>query len=251
MSVDIIDLEEVVEKWAWNSYKKTCSGKPLTLENSRMDINWSAVSFVPENPIYSTDGAVEPQSHVIFKSVFRNDSAIEQSHSFKTERQTTATCTSSLTKGCTKGFNVGLTLAAPGDVAKASVGFEKGFSIANAKETSDQKTLTWATEGSLTVRPNSTLTAEMQIKEKRCKYTFKSKVAINGRVIVTIYNRRENNALAMAVMGDIKEVLADDSSLDKISVEGKTVYIALEGKCEFQFGIEQQIKCYPVDEEDE
>jgi hypothetical protein len=75
----------------------------------------------------------------------------------KTERQTTATCTSSLTKGCTKGFNVGLTLAAPGDVAEASVGFEKGFSIENAKETSDQKTLTWATEGSLTVKAKSTL----------------------------------------------------------------------------------------------
>ena len=245
MSVEIIDLEEVVETWAWNAYKEACTGTPLTLANSRIDINWSAVSFVPEKPTYSTVGNVQPKSHVIFKSVFRNDSDTEQSHSLKTERQTTATCTSSLTKGCTKGFNVGLTLAAPGDVAEASVGFEKGFSIENAKETSDQKTLTWATEGSLTVKPKSTLTAELQIIEKQYRYTFNSKVAINGRVTVSIYNRKENNNFIMSVMGDMKEILVDDGKVKKIDTKGKTAYIALDGKCEFQFGIEQQIKCYP------
>ena len=244
MSVDIIDLEEVVETWAWNSYNRTRSGKALKLKDTRMDINWSAVSFVPEKPTYSTVGNVQPKSHVIFKSVFRNDSDIEQSHSLKTERQTTATCTSSLTKGCTKGFNVGLTLAAPGDVAKASVGFEKGFSIENAKETSDQKTLTWAAEGSLTVKPKSTLTAELQITEKQYRYTFSSKVAINGRVTVSIHNRKENNNFIMSVMGDIKEILVDDIKIPKIETKGKTAYIALNGKCEFQFGIEQQLRCY-------
>jgi hypothetical protein len=244
MSVDIIDLEEVVETWAWNSYTKTSLSKALKLEDIRMDINWSAVSFVPEKPKYSTVGNVQPKSHVIFKSVFRNDSDIEQSHSLKTERQTTATCTSSLTKGCTKGFNVGLTLAAPGGVAEASVGFERGFSIENAIETSDQKTLTWATEGSLTVKPKSTLTAELQITEKQCTYTFSSKVAINGRVTVSIYNKKENNNFIMSVMGDIKEILVVENKISNIKPNDKTAYIALDGKCEFRYGIEQQLRCY-------
>ena len=244
MSVDIIDLEEVVETWAWDAYNKTCSGKALKLKDTRMDINWSAVSFVPEKPTYTTVENVQPKSHVIFKSVFRNDSDIEQSHSLKTERQTTATCTSSLTKGCTKGFNLGLTLAAPGDVAEASVGFEKGFSIENAKETSDQKTLTWAAEGSLTVKPKSTLTAVLQIIEQQYKYTFSSKVAINGRVTVSIHNKKENNNFIMSVMGDITEILVADAKIPKIDTEGKTAYIPLNGKCEFQFGIEQQLRCY-------
>ena len=242
MSADIIDLEEVVETWAWISYKATSSGKTLKLEDTRMDINWSAVSFVPEKPTYSPVVIMEPKSQVIFKSVFQNDSDTEQSHSLKTERQTTATCTSSLTKGCTKGFNVGLTLAAPGNVAEASVGFEKGFSIENAKETSDQKTLTWATEGSLTVKPKSILIAELKIKEKQYKYTFSSKVAIYGRVTVSIYNEKENNNFIMSVMGDIKEILV--KKIPEIETLGKTAYIVLDGKCEFQFGIEQQLKCY-------
>ena len=243
MSVDIIDLEEVVETWAWKAYIETCSDKALNFKDTRMDINWSAVSFVPEKPTYTTVENVKPKSHVIFKSVFRNESDTEQSHSLKTERQTTATCTSSLTKGCTKGFNLGLTLAAPGDVAEASVGFEKGFSIENAKETSDQKTLTWATEGSLTVKPKSTLTAELEIIEQQYRYTFSSKVAINGRVTVSIHNRKENNNFIMSVMGDIKEILVD-TQIPKIVTEGKTAYIELIGKCEFQFGIEQQLSCY-------
>jgi hypothetical protein len=244
MSVDILDLEEVVETWAWKSYKKTHSDKALKLEDIRMDINWSAVSFVTEKPTYSQPVIVKPISQVIFKSVFCNESDTPQSHSLKTERQTTATCTSSLTKGCTKGFNVGLTLAAPGDVAKASVGFEKGFSIENAKETSDQKTLTWAAEGSLTVKPKSTLTAELQITEKQCTYTFSSKVAINGRVTVSIYNKKENNNFIMSVMGDIKEILVVENKISNIKQNDKTAYIALDGKCEFRFGIEQQLRCY-------
>jgi hypothetical protein len=68
----------------------------LKLKDIRLDINWSAVSFVPEKPTYSTVENVQPKSHVIFKSVFRNDCYIEQSHSLKTQRQTTAICTSSL-----------------------------------------------------------------------------------------------------------------------------------------------------------
>ena len=244
MSADIIDLEEAVETWAWKAYNKTCSGKVLKLKDIRMDINWSAVSFVPQKPTYSTVENVQPESHVIFKSVFRNDCYIEQSHSLKTQRQTTAICTSSLVKGCTKGLNVGLTLAAPGDVAKASVGFEKGFSIKNAKETSDQKTLTWAAEETLTVKPRSVLTAELKIIEQQCRYTFSSKVAINGRVTVSIHNRKKNNNFIMSVMGDIKEILVDDLKIPKIDTIGKTAYITLDGKCEFQFGIEQQLRCY-------
>jgi hypothetical protein len=243
MPVDIIDLEEVVDTWAWNSYEKTRSDKTLKLKDIRMDINWFAVSFVTEKPTYSRAVIVEPISQVIFKSVFCNESDAEQSHSLKTERQTTATCTSSLTKGCTKGFNVGLTLAAPGDIAKASVGFEKGFSIENAKETSDQKTLTWATEGSLTVKAKSTLIAELQIKEMQYKYSFSSKVAIHGQVTVSIYNRLNNNFI-MSVMGDMKAILVADQNIPKIETLGKTAYIELIGKCEFQFGIEQHLKCY-------
>jgi hypothetical protein len=119
----------------------------------------------------------------------------------------------------------------------------KGFSIENAKETSDQKTLTWATEGSLTVKAKSTLIAELQIKEKQYKYTFSSKVAINGQVTVSIHNKKENNNFIMSVMGDIKEILVD-AQIPKIATEGKTAYIPLNGKCEFQFGIEQQLRCY-------
>jgi hypothetical protein len=45
-------------------------------------------------------------------------------------------------------------------------------------------------------------------------------------------------------MGDITEILVADRKDKKIYAEGKTAYIALDGKCEFQFGIEQQLTCY-------
>ncbi|VDI57801.1 Hypothetical predicted protein [Mytilus galloprovincialis] len=246
MSDEIIDLEEMVQTWAWTSFEKTKSkSSSMKLQDAYLEILWDRVKFVPQKPKYTpTTRGEMPQSHVIFKSVFRNDSETPQTHSLKTERQTTATCTSSLTKGCTKGFNVGLTLSAPGEVAEASVGFEKGWSIENAKENSDNKTLTWATEGNLTVPPRSLLNAELQIKEKQCSYTFTSSVILQGKITVNIHNKKENNNLVMTVMGDIKEVLLGDKALKGIRKEGNCAVIDMAGKCDFKFGIEQQIRCY-------
>ena len=248
MSNGIVDLEEAVQIWAWDSYKKTRSKKiPMDFEHAFIDINWSGVKFIPQKPIFTQRGHSVPKSQVIFKSVFRNESSTSQTHSLKTERETTATSTTSITKGYTKGFSVGLTLSPPGDVAEASVGFEKGFSIENVEETSDSKTLTWATEGSLTVQPNSALTAELQVKETQNSYSFETSVAIKGRVNVSIYNRLENSALVMSVMGDIKEILLANKDLKGLRWEGKAVYIDVKGKCEFKYGIEQQIRCYPAE----
>lgn len=247
MSDEIIDLEEIVQTWAWDSYNKTKSKASMQLQDAYLDINWDRVKIIPEIPCYELQEGGGTQSQVIFKSVFRNDSVTSQTHSLKTERQTTATCTSSLTKGYTKGLNVGLTLSAPGTVAKASVGFEKGWSVESTKENSDSKTLTWATEGNLTVPPNSMLNAELQVKEKQCCYTFKTSVRLQGRVTVAIYNRKDNSNFVTSVMGDIKEILLANKNVKGVKREENCAVIGMAGTCNFKYGIEQEIRCYPAE----
>lgn len=244
-SDDIVDLEEIVAARAWTLYKRNRKiRQPKKLDDVNMVFDWSGVSFEVEKPNFVEKEGTEHTkfaSNVIFKSVFENQSNIQQTHSLKAERQTMATCRSSLTKGFTKGLNVGLTLAAPQNVVQASVGYSEGFSLTTAKETTDQRTLTWSTEGSLAVEPKSKLIAELQITEEHSDYYFTTRVAIAGTVVVNMYNRKDNNKFLKVYTGNMKSILSETLHDSKFKTEGGTVYLEMEGECDFKFGIEQQI----------
>ncbi|CAC5397757.1 unnamed protein product [Mytilus coruscus] len=216
-------------------------GFPKKRKELNLVFDWSGVSFVTEQPTYSQTGNPHFESNVIFRSVFENQSASPQTHSLKAERQTVAECKSTLSKGYTTSLNMGLEIGAPEEIAKASIGYSRGYEVVNGRETTNQKTLTWASEGTLTVPEHSNLTAEIHIKEKQCGYTFKTRVAIRGTVVVNFYSRRDNNKYLMVFTGDMKEVLLDDKTIPDLKTEGRTVFIDIEGSCDFKFGIEQQI----------
>lgn len=239
----IIDLKDIVEERAWNFYLRTRKRfQPKTLKNVDLVFDWSEVTFEVKTPEFTEKKGTEHfVTNVIFKSVFDNNSAMPQTHSLKAERQTTASCKASLSKSFTTNTNMGLTLEAPGSVVKASVGFSSGFSVNYTKETTDQKTLTWVSEGSLTVPSNSKLTAELEIIERHSEYTFKSAVAITGTVIVNIHSKKDNNKFLKTYTGDMKTILKD--KYKDLKTEGsRTVFLDIEGDCDFKYGIEQQIK---------
>ena len=178
-------------------------------------------------------------TQIIFESVFENNSKNPQVHSLKAERQTAATCTASLTTGFKCGLNVGLTLAAPKDIIKASVGYSEGYSVTNGKETTNYRKLTWTTEGTITVNPESKLTVNLQITEKESEYIFKTKVALKGMVVVKILNRK-NDKFLKSYSGDIKQILLDKSiGIDETN--DATVFLMLTGKCNFNYGIQQRV----------
>ncbi|CAG2241976.1 unnamed protein product [Mytilus edulis] len=183
--------------------------------------------------------------NVVKESAWKSNQ--EQHHSLKTEQQTTGTCKSSITKGYTTGFNVGLTLSAPSDIVGTTAGFSKGFSVENTLANEDQRTMTWSAEGVLLVEKQSMLTAKLQITEKQSSYTFTTNVAVKGEVIVTFYERK-NNRYLMEYRASIRTILVqkkdkfkDDKG--KIFVEDidGTAYVKVEGECIFKYGIKQEI----------
>lgn len=248
MSENILNLQEIIYDCALKSYSN-CRHKdfPRSIKNVRLDFDWRGVKFIPEEPKYSEEETVQSESNILFESVFRNNSNKEQQHSLKTEQQTTATCRSSLTKGYTTGFNVGLSLAAPTAVVGTTAGFSKGFSVENAFETEDQKTMTWAAEGLLLVEKESELTAKLQITEQKSTYSFTTRVAVKGEVLVEFY-KRKNNEYLMNFKGDMRTILvqqqkkitAEKGEIRVEDIEG-TAYVKLEGKCVFRYGIKQEI----------
>lgn len=242
MEDQVIDLERIVEKQAWDMYEDR---RPRKFPKNRKDVNlvfdWSGVTFKAENTEYKPYGNEKFHTNIIFKSVFENKSDKPQTHILRAERQTVSECKCSLSKGFSMNADFGLEIAAPGEIAKASVGFSKGFEVQNARETTNQRSLTWSTEGNITVDENTTLTAELHIKEKQCEYTFSSRVRVSGVVVVNFYSRRDNNKYLMAFTGDMCTVLLEDKSIPDLKTEKNAAILEISGKCDFKFGIEQQV----------
>lgn len=242
MEEEFVDLKTIVEKQAWDMYEDRRPKKfPKNRKDVTMNIDWSKVTFKAEDPDYEPIGADQYSTNVIFKSVFENKSAKPQTHILKAERQTVSECKCTMSKGITTGGECGLEISAPGEIAKASVGFSKGIEVQDSTESTNQKTLTWSTEGNITVDGKSTLTAEIHIKEKQCEYKFTSRVRVSGIVAVNFYSRKDNNKYLMAFTGDMCTILLADKSIKDLKTKGNAAILEIAGKCDFKYGIEQQI----------
>ncbi|CAG2236121.1 unnamed protein product [Mytilus edulis] len=172
ISKNIVDLQNVVKDSAWKWYSdRRQKDIPTAVNKVRLNFDWTGVQFIPTKLRYSDPRTVKYESNISFES-------------------NTGTCTSSITKGYTTGFNVGLTLFAPADIAGTTYGFSKGFSVVNTLINEAQRTMTWSAEGVLLVEKQYMLTAKLQISARQSSYTFTTKVAVKGEVIVKFYDRK-------------------------------------------------------------
>lgn len=256
-SPDIKDLNKIIKRRAWDTflYYRAQQRKRKWFnfcwrkfdDKFMLECDWSGVKFIQEETkfyiddklyiegVEGHDDAGDPVSHVIFKSVFENKSEFVQEHSLKVERQTTSSCKSSVTKGYTTGFNVGLSIAAPSGIAKAAVGFSKGFTVDNVIENVDNRTLTWTAEGNIKVGSHSTIEAKMHINEYHRPFEFTTLVAGKGTVKITILNRKKQ--CVYEITDDLSTVIHEEYPDDmKEKVENTTCMI-VKGNCEFQYGI--------------
>ena len=83
------------------------------------------------------------------------------------------------------------------------------------------------------------MNAELHIREEKRIFDFTTQLALTGKVIVNFYNRKDNDKLLRICTFDVRTVLLQ--TLGNLKQEGKTVFIDVEGKCEFKYGIEQEI----------
>lgn len=244
----MVDLDKIARKRAWRDfnefYAKGCITKcRLKRNKATLSLDWSGVNFNPSTPAFKEEGAPTSASNIVFKTVFENKSDFEHTQSLKVERQTSAICTSSLSKGYTVGCNVSLSLKPPSEIVNAAVGFSKEFTINNVLTNQEERVLTWSTEGTINVGRQSTVTAMLQIKEKQCKFNFDCDVAIQGVVKGTFYDHKKN---IIWECSDSMRTLLVESFIgtnrvkDTCSNIDDAAYFHVQGKCGFKFGIEQE-----------
>ncbi|KAK3602103.1 hypothetical protein CHS0354_030452 [Potamilus streckersoni] len=237
MAQERTDIEEMVETWAWECFHK--SHAKVKLEDYSISVNWDKLKTIADKPQYkkNAQGYSQNDSQVVYRSTFLNNLGTEQQHSFNIERTTTAVATTSITKGYTKGVSLGLSLSVPGDVASATVGFGYETHVDNVEESMQEKSMTWCSQGTVSVPPRKKVAVEMKVTEEKLNFSFKTLVKMMGKVVATIRTRKENE-IVMVVEGNIADIVRGKSP-KSATILGRTVVWEIEGLSTFRFGVQQ------------
>ncbi|KAL3843056.1 hypothetical protein ACJMK2_021067 [Sinanodonta woodiana] len=237
MTQERTDIEEMVETWAWGSFLKS-HGK-AKLEDYSISVNWDKLKTIADKPEYTKQIAqAKNNSQVVYRSTFLNSLNTEQQHAFNIERTTTAVATTTITKGYTKGVSLGLSLSVPGDVVSATVGFGYETHVDNVDESTEEKSMTWSSQGTVSVPPRKKVAVEMEVTEDKLNFSFKTKVKMMGKVVATIRHHKENESV-MVVEGNIADIVRGANLRKGATIQGRTVVWEIEGLSTFRFGVQQ------------
>ncbi|GFN86708.1 hypothetical protein PoB_001321400 [Plakobranchus ocellatus] len=211
MSSRVVDLEAIVNEWAWLQFKvaREKEWKDLKQRDLCFDIKWDQVIFATENPqFYEKYQLEKPESQVVFQ-----------------------------------GQNLNVKLGTPYDILSTTAGFGREINMQKSRESEHEVVLTWSVNTNVQVPPRHRTIAQMFIKEQQFSATFKMIARITGIVVVYVLNRKNNDAFLMTVENDMVEVvrgaLPNDGS--HFEVEDKTLVWQLVGDCNFRFGVEQNV----------
>ena len=196
--------------------------------------------------------APRPCTSSLFKTKFANNTLENQEYNMKTEKTTKSSCETSIENGYTKGFSMEVTLKSPGEIMEANAGYSREYSLSNCIAETFEEEMTWGVESQITVKAGHMAEAELVVSEKKYSGRFKIETKIRGTVYVSFTNLRDNNSFLKKTSHTIDQIFQEflkterrkGKSYDFITVneETGTVTIKTEGKCNFRFGVSQEVK---------
>lgn len=238
MAQEIIDLEDIVRKWV-NDFPLDKSQKRDADDILSADINWRYMRVRHGNTeYYDQIRGNTPKTHVLFTAHFSNETNQNQVYTLKTERRTKSTCAISLQKTYTYGFNIDLKLTPPNPIIEANAGFKGELGLSKSADETFEEELVWSVDNQITVPAKFKTKADLVIKEDEYTSHFKTESKFEGKIHVTLRNKKDNTPLA-TVSGDVKQIFTQDKGF---RVDKTGVYFVTIGKCKCRFGIEQHVR---------
>ena len=94
-----------------------------------------------------------PKSHVLFRSVYINDTVNEQEYQLRTERKTVSTCDIEIFEGYVTevGAELKLEIPIPGCVLEGGTSFKKEYALENTTCKSIEEEISWSVESNIKV----------------------------------------------------------------------------------------------------
>ncbi|XP_078000378.1 uncharacterized protein LOC144452998 [Glandiceps talaboti] len=242
------DIDDVIKTWASNyvhKYSDKDVKKLADLDDIlTSDINLKRLRVVHGKPQYKTQDpltAEMPGAYVLFKTSFTNNTENDQENLLRTERKTRSSCSIGIEKGYTIGGSVGVTLSPPNPVIQANAGFSRELSLSKMDEQTLEEELTWTVDTKITIPKKSETTAELLIEEEEYNGHFVVETKFEGKIQVTVRNKKDRNAVLTIITGNVGDILTNDFGFFTKPDNRKSVFFATEGTCRCRYGIKQQM----------
>lgn len=238
MSQDLVDLDELVIKWA-DEFPLDKNQRKEAEKTTPVDINWDHLR-VKHGPTEYFDQiqATKPKTHVLLTAHFTNETDQIQVYTLRTERRTNSVCTLSIEKGYTYGASVDIKLVPPNPIIEANAGFHGEMNMTKGTEETFEEELTWSVDNQISVPSQFATKAELVIKEDSYTSNFKTETRFNGLIHITLYNKKDKTPIT-TLTSTAEQLLGKDK---RFRVDKKGVYLITQGNCKCRFGVEQNVR---------
>lgn len=194
----------------------------------------------------------DPASSILFETKFTNTTNKEMEYTMKTEKVTKTTCTTEIESSYTRGIDVGITLKSPGEFVEANVGYHREYTLTDVKSDTFEHEMHWGVDSVIKVDQSSIVYASLTVDEREKRGGFIITSEMQGMVYVTFTDIRDNNSLLKATGYPISKIVdewlqrqrKDGRNIDFVQVDNNKVFITTRGKCNFRYGVKQEVKVH-------
>ena len=274
---DFLNLDRIIQDWAWREYERTASKSQLKLLAKERrkpgtclhpHIDWSEVKCtdvttwpqVTEELFKASDSTdnnnrlfqrddTHAASTVLFRTKFTNDTDDDQEYMMKTEKTTRSSCTIEVESGFTHGVAMSVGLKTPCEIFEANVGYCCEMTLTDTEGQTFEEEITWGVESLIKVKANHVADAQLVVNEKKYCGEFEIETKIRGPVYITFTNLRDNNSAIKMIANDITDILQRHvdmrrrvgEQMDHVVILNNHVIVRTKGKCQFRFAVQQEV----------
>ncbi|CAH8587945.1 unnamed protein product [Heterobilharzia americana] len=262
-TVDICDL--ILEYVIQFPFAKDVKSR-INLDDIQMtDIDFTRLKIIHKETEYLStnliNGDIEPnstttttilaptvkknlKSHVLFSSLFTNNTSETQTNHLRTERRTSSSCRLSLQKAVTKGGNLNLQIGPPSMSVQANGGFRREVTMSKDIEQVFEEELIWTLDTEIVVPPGYRTRAELVITEDEYNGKFQVETIFEGSISVKLRDKKDGSVVSVVVINDLSKLLNSKHGFHPIPNSTGAVSFINEGSCHCHFGIGQRVELH-------
>lgn len=181
------------------------------------------------------------KSHILFSSVFTNNTNEPQTNHLRTERRTNSMCRLSVQKAVTKEGGLSLQIGPPSVTLQATGGFRREVTMSREFERVIEEELVWSLDTEVIVPPGHCTRADLVITEDEYDGRFQVETQFGGKITIKLRDKKDGSLVTTVVINDLTRVLTPKYGFRPVEQEPGMVSYINEGTCHCHFGIGQRV----------
>ena len=213
----LFDIQEMALEWAKHilhihlPVKENCYVKrwrtPYTIDELKLSCQWDDISIKTVNMEVTNFNSTEnPECVPLSKSNFTNNTEMEQTYSFCTNKSTKSRAILAVHQGMSIGEKTKVIFHVPTEIINETIEFGKSINITTVSGTKVEEDMHWVSQHPIRVPPGSSTTAEIHALERYININFTAQTVVSGKVKILVTDPKDNR-LVKELSNDIASIV--------------------------------------------